>query len=174
MIILADTRQQDKKHLQKERWFRDHGIEVRRTKLYVGDYTLPTDQSICIDTKRDFQEICGNLANKSEHERLAREADRAKEAGIRLIYLVENDGGEIGHTGIYNKTITSLFDVHSWKNPRLFIMDHGKQKYPRATKGITLQKMMYSFQQHHGCEFMFCASRDSAKKIVELLGGEEK
>ena len=169
MIILADTRQQDAKHRQKEKWFADHGIEVRRTKLYVGDYTLPTDQSVCIDTKRDMQEIVGNLANKSEHERLAREAERAREAGIKLIYLIENDGGEIGHTGIYNKTITDISQVHSWKNPRLFILRKGQQVYPRATRGVTLQKMMYTFSKHHGCEFQFCASKDSGQRIIELL-----
>ena len=73
MIILADTRQQDQKHKQKEKWFADHGIEVRRTKLYVGDYTLPTDQSVCIDTKRDIQELCGNICEKKEHERFRSE-----------------------------------------------------------------------------------------------------
>lgn len=172
MILLCDTRQQQGKHSQKEAWFQKNGIEVRRTKLYVGDYTLPTDQSVCVDTKKDFQEIIGNLTQG--HERLEEEAERAKEAGIRLIFLIENDGGEVKKgTGIYNPVITKLEDVHKWKNPRLFIMYRGKQKYPRATKGITLQKMLYSFASHHGCEFQFCHSRDSAQRIVELLTGKE-
>ena len=173
MIILEDSRQQLGKHDKKHEWFAEHGIEIRRTKLYTGDYTLPTNQSVCIDTKKDFQEIIGNLTE--QHDRLVEEAERAKEAGIRLVYLIENDGGEVKRgSGIYNPVITKLEDVHKWKNPRLFIFQNGIQKYPRATKGITLQKMLYSFSAHHGCEFQFCHSRDSAKKIIEILGGDNE
>lgn len=177
MIILEDSRQQVGKHDQKHRWFSENGIEIRRTKLYVGDYSLPTDQSVCIDTKKDFQEIIGNLTGhkkdkngKTEHDRLVEETERAREAGIRLIYLIENEGGEIKKgKNIYNPVITKLEDVHKWVNPRLFIFEHGKQKYPKATKGITLQKMLYTFSAHHGCEFMFCHPKDAGRIIVELL-----
>lgn len=169
MIILEDTRQQTDKHDAKHKWFAEHGIEVIRTKLFCGDYTLPTDQSICIDTKKDFQEIIGNLTGK-EHARIREEAERAKAAGIKLIFLIENDGGEVKKdSGIYNPVITKLEDVHKWKNPRLFIMCRGKQKYPKATKGITLQKIMHSFAERHGCEFRFCHSRDAARIIVDIL-----
>lgn len=61
MIILEDTRQQAKKHELKHKWFADHGIFVSRTKLYVGDYTLPTDQSICVDSKFAISELQGDL-----------------------------------------------------------------------------------------------------------------
>ena len=170
MIILEDSRQQVGKHDKKHEWFAEHGIEIRRTKLWKGDYTLPTDQSICIDTKKDFQEVISNITE--QHDRFAREADEAAEAGIRLIFLVENDGGEVKNgSGIYNPVITRIEDVHKWKNPRLFILKNGKQKYPRATKGVTLQKMLMSFASHHHCEFQFCHSRDSARRIVEILTG---
>ena len=170
MIILEDSRQQAGKHDKKHKWFSEHGIEIRRTKLWKGDYTLPTDQSICIDTKKDFQEILSNLTE--QHERFAREADEAREAGIRLIVLIENDGGEVKKgSGIYNPVITRIEDVHKWKNPRLFIIKNGRQKYPRATRGVTLQKMLMTFSAHHQCEFQFCHSKDSAKRIVEILTG---
>ena len=63
MIILEDTRNQVGKHDKKNEYFRQNGIEIRRTKLYCGDYTLPTDQSVCIDTKKDIQELIGNMWN---------------------------------------------------------------------------------------------------------------
>ena len=171
MILLEDSRQQVGKHDKKHKWFAEHGIEIRRTKLWKGDYTLPTDQSICIDTKKDLQEVLSNLTE--QHDRFAREADEAAEAGIRLIILVENDGGEVKKgSGIYNPVITRIEDVHKWKNPRLFIMKNGKQKYPKATRGAVLQKMLMSFAEHHNCEFQFCHSRDSARRIVEILTGE--
>lgn len=61
MIILEDTRQQAKKHEVKHKWFSEHGVMVNRTKLYVGDYTLPTDQSICIDSKFSIGELLSDL-----------------------------------------------------------------------------------------------------------------
>lgn len=171
MIILADTRQQDGKHKAKEKWFSDHEIEVRRTKLYVADYTLPADQSVCIDTKKDIQELVSDICGK-QHERFRSELLRAKEAGIKLIILVENDyecvyskNGKL----IENHTINELKDLHKWVNPRLWIFQRGKQKYPNATKGITLQKACMTMEKKYGCEFQFCSSSEAGSKIVELL-----
>ena len=125
MLILVDSRQQEGKHNLKEKWFAEHGIETRRTKLYVGDYTLPTDQSVCIDTKKDIQELVSDICGK-QHERFRNECIRAQEAGIRLIILTENRGGHI-KDNIIQPTITSLDELHRWKNPRLFIFYGGKR-----------------------------------------------
>lgn len=168
-ILLEDSRQQDGKHDAKERWFKEHGIEVRRTKLYVGDYTLPTDQSVCIDTKKDIQELVSDICGK-QHERFRNECIRAQEAGIKLIVLVENKGGHI-RDNVIQPTITKLEDLYKWKNPRLFIMVGRKQKYPTATRGVTLMKACMTMQYKYGVRFLFCTPEQSAEKIVELLGG---
>ena len=168
MIILEDTRQQNEKHYLKHKWFAENGIEIRRSKLWIGDYTLPANQSICIDTKKDIQELIGDICGK-QHDRFRAELIRAQETGIKLYILVENKGGEIGKTGIMNPTIRRLEDLHSWKNPRLFIRRNGKQLYPTATKGITLQKACYTMQRKYSVEFIFCTPEESGAKIVELL-----
>lgn len=172
MILLEDTRQQAKKHEIKHRYFDANGIKVERSKLYVGDYTLPTNQSVCVDSKKDIAELIGDICGK-QHDRFRAELVRAQESGIKLYILVENKGGEIGHTGVFNKTITDLSQLHSWKNPRLFIRYKGKQKYPQATRGITLQKACYTMQKKYGVTFLFCHPDDSGKIIVELLTGEQ-
>ena len=169
MLILCDSRQQEGKHNLKEKWFAEHGIETRRTKLYVGDYTLPTNQSVCIDTKKDIQELVSDICGK-QHERFRNECIRAQEAGIRLIILTENRGGHI-KDNIVQPTITSLDELHRWKNPRLFIFLGGKQKYPRATRGVTLQKACMTLKAKYGVEFLFTTPEKSAEKIVELLKG---
>lgn len=64
MILLEDTRQQNEKHKLKHEFFRTHGIHINRTALYCGDYTLPSDQSICIDTKRNIAELIGDIQVK--------------------------------------------------------------------------------------------------------------
>ena len=169
MLILCDSRQQEGKHNLKEKWFAEHGIETRRTKLYVGDYTLPTDQSVCIDTKKDIQELVSDICGK-QHERFRNECIRAQEAGIRLIILTENRGGHI-KDNIIQPTITSLDELHRWKNPRLFILSRGKQKYPRATRGVTLMRSCMTMEQKYGVKFLFTTPEKSAEKIVELLKG---
>jgi ribosome-associated protein len=171
MILLEDTRQQAQKHDIKHQWFEKNGITIRRQALYCGDYTLPTDQSVCIDTKKDIQELVGDICGK-QHERFRNECIRAQEAGIRLIILTENIGCKVGHGEIYNPTITKLEELHRWKNPRLFIFDNGRQKYPRATRGVTLQKACMTLKARYGVEFLFCTPMQSAAKIVELLTGE--
>lgn len=68
-LILEDTRQQEKKHELKHEYFRSVGVHWNRTSLYCGDYTLPADQSICIDTKKDVQELIGDIHVKKMPKR---------------------------------------------------------------------------------------------------------
>lgn len=170
MVLLEDTRNQTDKHKLKNAYFEQMGIEVKRTKLYCGDYTLPTNQSICIDTKKDIQELIGDICGK-QHERFRDELIRASESGIKLIILIEDDGGFVDKKQtIYNKPVRNLDDLISWKNPRAFIWMKGKQKYPNATKGNVLAKACLTMQQKYGCEFLFCKKSESGEKILELLG----
>ena len=153
MILLEDTRQQKKKHIAKHEWFEKNGIEVVRTKLVVGDYSLPTDQSVCIDTKSGLLEICGNVTQ--QHRRFVEELDRAKMLGIELIILCEDDN------------IAALEDVKQWKNPRL-------KRSPKALTGEKLYKILKSIEERHGCRFLFCRKEDAGKMIVKLLAEGKK
>lgn len=172
MILLEDTRNKIGKHDLKHEWFAQNGVEVKRTKLYVGDYTLPTDQSICLDSKQNIQELIGDICGKS-HERFKAELIRAQEANIKLVILVENEAGWVNkRQTAWNDLVTSLEDLFSWKNPRLFIFDKGKQKYPRATKGATLAKICYTMQQKYGCEFRFVDAKKSGEEVIKILNKE--
>lgn len=64
MIIIEDTRQQRLKHNYKRDYFRSQGIIVRKETLSCGDYTLINDRSIVIDTKKDIQELIGDIQVK--------------------------------------------------------------------------------------------------------------
>lgn len=169
MILLEDTRNQPGKHDMKNQYFADYGIEVRRTKLYVGDYTLPADQSICIDTKKDIQELIGDICGKS-HERFRDECIRAQEANVKLIILVENEAGYVDRKQtVYNGVVRNIDDLFSWVNPRAFIWAHGKQKYPTATKGRVLAKCCRTMQAKYGVEFQFCTHAEAGERILSLL-----
>lgn len=64
ITILEDTRQQEKKHENKHKYFRENGILWRRVALDCGDYTLPNDRSVAIDTKKDIEEFIGDIQVK--------------------------------------------------------------------------------------------------------------
>ena len=151
MVIFEDTRNKPDKNVHIRLQLERLGYEVKRTKLYCGDYTLPTNQKICIDTKQDLQEVCGNVTQ--QHERFQAECIRAEEAGIRLIILVQEPN------------ITSLSKVPSWYNWRL-------KKNPKALNGIKLWKIMETMSKKYGVEWQFCKKTECGKRIVELLTGE--
>lgn len=69
MILLEDTRQQEHRHKAKHDYFRSKGIHCNRTALYCGDYTLPANQSICVDTKKDIGELIGDVQVKQMTKR---------------------------------------------------------------------------------------------------------
>lgn len=170
IIILEDTRQQDKKHEIKHKWFSENGIEVRRTKLYVGDYTLPTNQKVCVDSKENILECINNICT-TEHARFIREIERAAEIGCTLYILVENNDG-----------ITEIRDLFSWQNPRTH--RYNKIKYmhnigkwqniplPKAppTSGQTLAKALLTIEaKHPNVKFVFCKPVEAGKRVIELL-----
>ncbi len=170
MILLEDTRNQITKHDIKHAYFEKNGVEVRRTKLYVGDYTLPVNQSVCVDTKEHIQEICANVCGK-EHARFIREIERAEESKIILYVLVENNDG-----------VKSIEDLNKWQNPRLIrwcklknLHDQGKAlrfKIPAKppVKGETLAKALKTIEEKHpNVKFMFCTPIEAGAKVIELL-----
>lgn len=164
-----------------ERNIYDYGVELKKMD-FVGTY------NVCVDTKKDIEELINDIIGK-QHERFRDECIFAQNNGIQLYILVENTGGEIYHTGIYNKTITSLDELHNWKNPRLFIMHNSKevigtykngrpkyekvQKYPRATRGEQLMKACMTMEAKYGVKFLFCKPGEAGARILELLKVEE-
>jgi len=156
-VILTDTRQQKESHIIKE--FDEQNILHIQTKLDSADYMalrydeekgFYKDYSILIDTKKDLLEMCGNLAHTSEHERIKREIQRAKELDCEnFIFLIQD-----------NK-IKTIEDIKNWSSP------HTK------VKGETLLKIMQTMKQKYGIRFIVCEKKNIGLKIIELLGGNK-
>lgn len=171
MVIQIDTRQQmNKKHHQiKEQWFLDHGHTVIRSKCLVGDYVCPSDGSIAVDTKQSMTEMYNNLIQ--DHVRFRNECIKAKECGIQLIVLVENNQG-----------MTKLADVLSWYDPRYSeyrkrvnrALREGKEPPKEPASNISLYRIMDTMQKKYNVKFMFCSTEEAGAKIVELLGGNNE
>jgi ribosome-associated protein len=193
MVLIEDKGQKEGLHILKNRYFAAHDVEVLRAPLPVGDYIVADDKVldvirrkaarnmevkkmdflgsyiVSVDTKKDMQEICGNVCGQ-QHARFRDECILAQNNGIKLYVLVENTDG-----------IADVRDVFRWRNPRL--ERYNKVKYmhsigkwanvnlPKSppTSGATLAKALLTMQLKYGVEFLFCRPEKSGEKILELL-----
>ena len=193
MILLSDKGQKEGQHTTKERWWKENGIEVLKVPLPVGDYVLVNDKvqdvldrkaarkmdvkkmdflgsySVAVDTKKNIQELIMDICGK-QHGRFRDEAILAQNNGIKLYVLVENEQIMINRSrNIFSPYIGSLDKLSKFVNPRLFMWQSGKQKYPNATRGVTLMKACITMQEKYGCEFVFCHELEAGRKVIELL-----
>lgn len=130
--------------------FRQAGALYYVSKLYVGDYCSLDNPRLVVDRKQDLIEVCGNVCQ--QHERFRAEMERAAEAGIRVVFLVEHGRG-----------IREIADVERWTNPRL-------RKSPKATTGGQLAKTMRTMAERYGVAWAFCEKADTGRRILEILG----
>lgn len=170
--IYEDTRQQRGKHERKRLWWEDHGVEVERRKLDTGDYERADGTSnVLIDTKRSLDEVAMDVGR--DHARFVRELDRARDAGCRLVVLIEASG-----------PYRELEDAAKWHpQPCRRCQYRGSACEPMATgrcrrfrrkpmQGPTLLSIMRSLERDHGCRFEIVHPARAARRICELLGVE--
>lgn len=151
--IITDTREKPEAIKQILAEFERQHINVIRSKLWVGDYQRLDNPMLVIDRKHNLSEVCSNVVQ--DHKRFTSELQRAKDAGVHVIILIE-----------HSRNIRTLEDVIHWVNPRLKVS-------PMAVSGERLYKIMYAIQKHYGCEFQFCEKKDTGKRIIEILGGTD-
>lgn len=143
-LIVVDTR--EKGHKKILEYFEKVNQNYIISKLDTGDYMIFKDFSVIIDKKDGLEELCKNLCNSKEHERVAREIEKAHELGCeRFIFLIQ--------TSKYK----SIDDVNKWWS-----------KYSKV-KGWILQKVMKTFAEHHNVEFIFTPQENMGEKIIDLL-----
>lgn len=148
MVIVEDTRQKTNMHKLKHSHFEQMGVRIIRNMLPFGDYAMtPT---VSVDTKANMEEIASNIG--SDHKRFKNECIAARDAGCKLIILVENTDG-----------ITCVDEVHEWINPDLVYR-------PRAITGERLEKAMKTMSERYGVQFEFCKPEEAAERIIKLLG----
>ena len=150
MILIEDTRNQIGKHKTLNDQLNSLGVAVVRSKLYVGEYARIDNLTTCVDTKKDWVEVAGNICGK-QHDRFRAECMRAKDAGIRLVILVEEET-----------------PIEQWKSPR-----RRNGRLISHASNIVLGKAMKTMTEKYGVEFKNCNKKDTAKTIIELLGGND-
>ena len=169
MIIQADTRQKRKHHTLKEKYFEEQGIKVVNSKMLVGDYCIPSNGSVVVDTKADISELYGNLIQ--QHDRFHNECVLAQEAGIKLYILIENKDG-----------VKCIEDLEKWKNPQMFryrkacrlAKANGKKEPKPPASNVQLMKIMHSMSRDYGVEFVFCTRQNAGAEVIRLLTQDGK
>lgn len=195
MIIIEDKGNKEKHHQLKHLYFEQNGVYWERYPLPVGDYILHNDAvmnvivrkqkrnvdvkkmdflgtyKVCVDTKKDIQEIIGNVCGK-QHARFRDECILAQNNGIQLYVLVENEDG-----------VSSPSDLCTWENPRAKMQkwitapsgERGRiLTHPDATRGEPLAKAMATMERKYGVKFLFCRPEEAGARIIELLSDKQK
>jgi len=153
MVLFEDTRQQPGKHRNIHAYCEQHGIEIIRQALNVGDYQIANKGDISVDTKYGVPELA--LCCFSEHLRFRAELERAQRCGIQLIILTEETlpQGRLDY----------------WRSPT------GRDGLPMYKfNPETLRKVLITMQEKYGCKFRFCDGRSTGKVLLEYLKGERK
>lgn len=152
-VILTDTRQQKENHILKE--FDKQGILHIRTGLPSADYMalrydnergFYLDYSTLIDTKKDLEEIAGNLCNAASHERIKREIFKGQELGAKEFIFLINSG-----------KVKTLEDLQNWSSKRTRV------------KGTTLLKIFKTMKERYNVRFILVPKKDMGAKVIELL-----
>lgn len=153
-VIQEDTRNRVGKHELKNDYFASQGVSVVRSKLAVGDYSLPP--AVSIDTKMDISELANDICH--QHERFKRELLLARDMGTKLIILTENRDG-----------VTDLQTLRWWDNPRAWENKRKGMKPP--VDGQRLSKACETMEQKYGVKFMFCTPEEAGRRVIEILRG---
>ena len=149
MILIEDTRQKSGKHGNKKEYWKKAGDKIIRCKLPFGDYSLPP--KVAVDTKQNILEIATNMCGSANEKRRFREECKlARDAGCRLIFLIE---------------------CRSVKLPEDLIGKKIRLISGKTIPGEQLALAMRTMENRYGCSFEFCDPENSGKKIIELLGG---
>lgn len=186
--VIYDSAQKAGKHEKKHQWLIEHGIDLANLPLPVADYILETDRvrdvvarkmkrgvqikkidllgtySVAVDTKFSITELCQDI--RKDHDRFRDELILAKNNGIKLYILIENDDG------IQN--VMELSDLEQKK--KTVVTKSGdfrtKLKYPHLGSGKQLAKAICTMQEKYGAEFRFCHPDLTGSEIVKLLTSE--
>jgi len=143
MTIYVDTRQKVGKHDAKHRQLERLGHTLVSRKIDTGDYMAEGRSDISVDTKQDLQELYGDVV--SDSTRFAKEVRRAKDNGIKLYVLIEQDG------------FTKLGDIRNWK-----------PSYGKLT-GRNIEDRCFILHKRYGVEFVFCTKTETGQRIAEIL-----
>ena len=155
--LLIDTREKPKAIETILNQFDEAGIRYERTKLLFGDYMDFNRPHIVIDRKQNIAELAKNCT--VEAERFKKELERAQRANSRLVILVEQNRYKDRDKWIH---VGSIEDIMLWSSPHTTI------------RGEKVFRVLRAWMAKYDIDVVFCDKRQTGKKILELIYGNEK
>lgn len=130
-LILEDSRQQESKHYIKHKRWMQQGIHWNRGALIVGDYQLPSDGSIAVDTKFSIQELEGDVTFHAMSQKAIKEK-------LQDMFLFEQDRERLFHL---------IVDDDSERFPEKEISDYC---YKHDIAESTMKQVQELYVKRHG------------------------
>ena len=168
MILICDSRQQAGKHKNIDAYCKRMGIEQVTQCLENGDYMLGAKDengnvhpigNISVDTKANCLELSKDIMSR-DHERFRNCCIRAKEQGIQLVILIEEEPP---------KGKIALWEVPKWETSDRF---HRKGDPMTLVNPEALRKAMLTMWQKYDVIFEFCTRQKSPARVIQILKGE--
>ena len=156
-MLLVDSREKPKaiKTILKE--FEREGVPYSVTKLFIGDYQDYGNPFLIIDRKQSIQELAANCTR--DHDRFKRELERAKSVGARLVILVEQNRYKDKDQWIH---VEGIEDIMLWSSPHTTIV------------GEKVYRVLRAWRAKYDIDIQFCDKRQTGKRILDILYGNEK
>ena len=151
-MLLIDTREKPNAIGKIVAHFDEQGIKYDRTKLYIGDYQYLDNPTLVVDRKQSIAELAMNCGKDSK--RFKDELIRAKEAGVTIVILVEQNRYEDrGKT----KHVDSINDLILWE-----------PEYGRL-RGEEIYRILNGWTYKYPIRIEFCDKRSTGRRILEIL-----
>lgn len=166
--IVQDTRERVGKHDSVEDFFKKNNIQVLRSKLPFGDYTLLNNYSLVVDFKQNFLEIENNLTK--QHVRFRNEIKNANNFGIGVVILIEE---EIQYNNLDD--VIARYKIPKWKSTTFEMVNGKKQLRHRKGQPMgnfnveTIVKAMKTMQQKYAVLFWFTTKEKCGEAIIDIL-----
>ena len=150
MKLYEDSNQKQGHHTLKNKYWQSKGIYVDRShRLIVGDYMLSLDAKVSVDSKRNLSELATNMF--CDKARFEKECIRAKNNGIKLIFLIEEK---------FDKQKLLKWQAPKQIDGKRFLNVYGWQIYNE----------MKRYSKLFNVAFRFCHKLSTGKIILQLLG----
>lgn len=151
-VLLIDTREKPRAIVKILDYFKLNHIRTDRTKLYIGDYMFLDNPQLVIDRKQNIAELAKNCT--VDNMRFKAELERARDAGVTIVVLVEQNRYQDRKVPIQVRTIGDLI---RWTNPHSTI------------RGEQIFRILSGWINKYPLRVEFCDKRSTGKKIIELL-----
>lgn len=156
-MLLVDSREKPKAIQTILKQFENEDVGYSVTKLFIGDYMDYSRPHLVVDRKQSIGELAMNCTR--DHERFRAELERAKSVGATLVILVEQNRYKDRDKWIRVETIE---DLMLWSSPHTTI------------RGEKVYRVLRAWMAKYPIRVEFCDKRQTGKRILEILYGNEK